>query len=255
MAQSYQPKPGGRASMKTLERAFSKKFTIDDDELDYKMSAWNLKLPRYKEDFEHVFFQIGFIGFLKDLEQLNKNLILPLHVAAAKWKDVIEAKHAVWKADDICDAEKRDRLTQALLSANEENYEAYRMSTLGDENRRAQAEDREAKAQRMASLAKNGETSSTKKQRKRASKRANKKLKEQGGIVLGRTLTQHSGIQKSFKKARTGNREIEIQKDPIASRLRSKVAAPELPPLENEPLFGGVPVPVPSVSVDISMEL
>ncbi|KAH7419066.1 hypothetical protein BKA64DRAFT_633767 [Cadophora sp. MPI-SDFR-AT-0126] len=249
------PKPGSAASMKSLGRAFSKKFTIDDDELDYKMTDLNLKLPRYKEDFDHVFYQIGFIGFLKDLEQLNKNTILPLDVAAAKWKEVIEPIHAEWRFDHICAAENRDRLTQALLSANEENYEAYRMSTLGDENQKAQAAEGDTKAQHMASLENKGETSSTRKPRKRSSRRANKKLKEHGGLGLGTTLTQYSGVQKNSKKARGGLREVEVRKDPIASRLRSKATAPELPPLENDPLLQGVSMPVPSSSVDIAMEL
>ncbi|KAK0124280.1 hypothetical protein ONS95_009252 [Cadophora gregata] len=194
-----------------------------------KISVRSLKMPHYKEDFEHIFAQIGFAGFLKDLERLNQNLASPLNTAAIKWKKLIELKHAEWKADDICDAERRDRLTQALLSANE-NIEAYM--------------DCEERGKGHFG---------TKMRRKRATRREKKKLREDGGTAMGTTLTQRSGEQKNFKNAKIKKKKVVVQKDSIASRLRSKVDAPELPPIEQDPLFRALSLH--TGGQDVTMEL
>ena len=96
---------------------------------------------------------------------------------------------------------------------------------------------------------------STKKRNDRASKRAKKKATQQGGAGSGPALTRNSGVRKNTRRSKDGEGEVVVQKDPIASRLRSKIAAPDLPPLEHDPLLRGTIVPVPSTGTDIEMEL
>ncbi|KAG4426376.1 hypothetical protein IFR04_000559 [Cadophora malorum] len=220
-------KLGSTSTINALERAFSKKFTIYHNDLkesndtpDYE----KVKVPQYKEDFEHIFSKIGFVGFLRKLKFLNRNLNLTLDIAVTKWKEIVEAKHAEWKCDDISDAQKSDMLAQALLSANEENSEISRAM-------------------------------STKKRKDKASKRAKRKAKQQGGAGSRPTLTRNSGVRKNTRRSRDVEGEVVVQKDPIASRLRSKIAAPDLPPLEHDALIRGTTVPVPSAGADVEMEL
>lgn len=92
-------------------------FTFDDDDVEENVQDYkSLKLPQYKEDFEYIFSKIGFVNFLRKLKHMNRNLNLTLDIAVTNWKEVMEAKHAEWRRDDICDSEKRDKLAQALLS-------------------------------------------------------------------------------------------------------------------------------------------
>ncbi|KAK0129865.1 hypothetical protein ONS96_000413 [Cadophora gregata f. sp. sojae] len=89
--------------------------------------------------------------------------------------------------------------------------------------------------------------------RKRATRREKKKLREDGGTAMGTTLTQRSGEQKNFKNAKIKKKKVVVQKDSIASRLRSKVDAPELPPIEQDPLFRALSLH--TGGQDVTMEL
>ncbi|KAH9216418.1 hypothetical protein DL95DRAFT_460278 [Leptodontidium sp. 2 PMI_412] len=270
MAQPNYPKPGGPASIRSLERAFEKKFTIDEkrpspnapkdprnrkkrvslnsESADLRMKAWdNLNLPQYAQDFEHVFSQISFTGFIRDLERLNDGLILPLHVVKAKWAKLMEDKFDHWDCEDIYAAEKKNRLVQALGSANEENYEAYRAGMNGVDEWNALEAERNAKNSAASRAGK------SRKERKKAGRQSRKEERKMSGdVIMGNTLTRPMGVKKRAKKHRLGHEEV--VKDPVASRLRSKVEAPDLPPLQGY-LAAGVPEPVPDLGADVKMEL
>lgn len=201
-----------------------------------------MKVPQYKEDFEHIFSKIGFVGFLRKLKFLNRNLNLTLDIAVTKWKEIVEAKHAEWKCDDISDAQKSDMLAQALLSVGVSRYRTC-SSQLTDA---LQANEENSEISRAMS---------TKKRKDKASKRAKRKAKQQGGAGSRPTLTRNSGVRKNTRRSRDVEGEVVVQKDPIASRLRSKIAAPDLPPLEHDALIRGTTVPVPSAGADVEMEL
>ena len=127
-----------------------------------------MKVPQYKEDFEHIFSKIGFVGFLRKLKFLNRNLNLTLDIAVTKWKEIVEAKHAEWKCEDISDAQKSDMLAQALPSVRVSRYRTC-SSELTDA---LQANEENSEIYRAMS---------TKKRKDKASKRAKRTAKQQGG--------------------------------------------------------------------------
>ncbi|KAG4443786.1 hypothetical protein IFR05_000686 [Cadophora sp. M221] len=270
MAQPNYPKPGSLALMRGLERAFGKKLTIDEKrpppnaptspknrkkrvsfnnegDVDLKMKAWDsLNIPQYDQDFEHVFFQIGFIDFIKDLEKLNDGLILPLHVVKQKWDKLMENKFDLWDCENICAGEKKYMLVQALNFANEDNYETYRAGKNGVDEHNALEAERNTK---NAVASKAGKS---RKARKRAERQRRAERKMGGDVTMGNTLTKQMGVKKRTKRSR--DYRYEPLEDLIASRLRSMVDPPELPPILAN-LVAGVPKPVPDLDEDVKMEL
>ncbi|KAH7342952.1 hypothetical protein BKA65DRAFT_587224 [Rhexocercosporidium sp. MPI-PUGE-AT-0058] len=226
-----------------------KQSKYNDDGSDFALKGWgNLNLPKYAEGFEHVFFEIGFTGFIKDLEKLNDDLILPLHVVTAKWEMLMEKKYLNWDGDDVSAAEKKDRLDQALASANKENYEKYRAGMNGVDEFNALEAERNAK---NAAASKCGKSRKARKLTERQARRGERKMGG-GNVAMGNTLTKPMGVKKRTKKCKAGH-EV-VMEDPVASRLRTMVEAPELPPLENH-LVNGVAEPLPDFSEDVKMEL
>ncbi|CZT40909.1 uncharacterized protein RSE6_00581 [Rhynchosporium secalis] len=273
MALQLDPESGSVASIISLEKQFGKSnldnreeeqssqsrqpsgesFHTNDTEscrrapedVPLRKESWtNLTFPQYSGDFTYVVSQVGFVGFVRDLEELNGNVVLPPFIIRARWNRLLEQKHAEWYPCDasLSEEEKAKALRSAKKLESRKNYTKYRISTFGMDKWTQIEAEMKIKATML-------------RRRSRRAKTALKRERKVGEeMVLGISLDKPVGIKKmSNRKKRPTRREREAMKDAIAKRLQSTTEAPHLLPLEEED--AAVSVPGLGRDVDLEMEL